>query len=130
MCRLERFFNLRMFYVHIFFWRGCKVCTCAEVRGHHHLRVLTSLLPCGSWTSNSGGQLCSKHLHPPSHLSTFQNIYSIYLSFFLCVFRSEETLGYLSVMSSHSVSPGGWTMARLSGGHPHPPSHLGSPVYV
>lgn len=28
--------------------RGCGVCTCAEVRGQHYLRVISSLLPCDS----------------------------------------------------------------------------------
>lgn len=60
-------------------------------RGQHHLRVISPLYPCGSWTSNSGDRTLQLHLL--SHLNAFQNMYYIPV----CVCGSEELHGRLVV---------------------------------
>lgn len=51
--------------------RGCGVCTCAEVRGQHYLRVISSLLPCDSWTPAQwlALQQAPSPTQPPQHFS-------------------------------------------------------------
>lgn len=92
--------------IFIYLFERCGVCT--DVRGQHHFHVGLGL------QTQVGSFAASTFTHPLSPPAQHFSQHCFHRSiFFQCMFRSEETLGYLSVLSSHSVSAGCWTMAGL-----------------